>query len=207
MLGVVFDVSAIDGVSDVVLIATLVLFGTFITGLMAALSPLLLSRLNARQQAMAIATANARQDRIDLTRQQAMEAVERKRQMGLDAVALQAAEAARLVAEQTVTQAKVNEEQGNLLRATHALVNSGYTEAKESELDARQADLLSLKQLMAMKVADGSYPPPGLDLLAYVAIQERKVEELVQTVATRKAATAAAIVANDAIAKSGGTTE
>jgi hypothetical protein len=135
-------------VNNAVVVALIVLFGT-------VTSPLFLSYLNNRQR--------RDERREDYARQ--------------DAVAEQAAEAARLLLESNKRVAATAVITNGKLDVIHTLVNSNMTAAMQAELDRTQEVLVMLREVIALNEAAGRAASP--ETLARIDATERKVGELV----------------------------
>lgn len=72
--------------------------------------------------------------------------------------------------------AKANEYVSGQLQQIHTLVNSNMTAAMQAELDARQAQLITLRELVALKQDAGH--TPSADVVQTVTQLEMKIAEL-----------------------------
>jgi len=127
-----------------------------------------------------------------------------------DAVAAQAAKAAKLLLDRQEADARKREEAAALLLEAnervartaettntkldviHTLVNSNMTAAMQSELDSTVRELAALKEIIALKAAAGDKPSP--EALAAITYTEAKIGELTATLNDRQEA--AAVVAD-----------
>lgn len=82
------------------------------------------------------------------------------------------------------------------LDVVHGLVNSGLTAAKQSELDAVERDLASLKEIVAIHRGAGREPDPAT--VDSVAQAERRAADLRAELIERRAADAVAHVRAEA---------
>jgi hypothetical protein len=107
-----------------------------------------------------------------------------------DAVAEKAAEAAKLLLAANERVAKTAAETNGKLDVIHTLVNSNMTAAMQAELDATSRELVSLREITALKQAAGLEPTPAA--LAAVQATEAKIAELTAALRDRLAQTALA---------------
>jgi hypothetical protein len=107
-----------------------------------------------------------------------------------DAVAAQAAEAARLLLESNEKAAEGVSETNQKLDVIHTLVNSNMTAAMESELGALTRELAMMREVIGLKEAAGRKPTPealkeierGRDKIAEVQAMledRRKQQEII----------------------------
>lgn len=150
---------------------------TVVIGVIAAcsaiLGPLVLSLLTGRQQARArLVEARVRREekKEDWARQ--------------DAVATQAAEAARLLLvanEEVAAAARVTD---GKLDVIHTLVNSNMTASMQSELDAKKGQVVLMREVVTLKQAAGQEPTKAA--LASIEAAESRISELEAALSDRR---------------------
>ena len=160
-------------------------------------SPVLISYLGGRQR-----RAERAEERAEREIEKALEKAEREAvaaqaaeaarllQDRQDAVAAQAAEAARLllasnerVAEQAAAAAAKLDAIKGVADATHLLVNSNLTSALQDELEAHRALHAVMVEVMSLKVAAGLAPDPAA--VAAAESTSARIAELEATITDR----------------------
>lgn len=100
-----------------------------------------------------------------------------------DAVAAQAAEAAKLLLAANERVAATAEAANAKLDVIHTLVNSNLTAAMQAELDATVRELAMMNEVIDLKRANGH--EPSVNTLATVKATELRISELKATLADR----------------------
>ncbi len=148
---------------------------TFLVAMSTVVSPVILSWLTNRNRAAEREADYRRQDEV----------AERAARVA-DAVAKRAAETARmlLAANERVTSSTNSTNQK--LDVIHTLVNSNMTAALQSELDATTRELAMIREVMALKKANGLEPSP--EAMAMANATEKKISELTINITDRSVA-------------------
>lgn len=100
-----------------------------------------------------------------------------------DATAAKVAEAARLVKENNKAVAAATAETQEQLKVIHGLVNSSMTAAMQSEYGAVQRELAMMQEVIELKRAAGKNP--SVDALAAIGATKDKIAELAAALADR----------------------
>jgi hypothetical protein len=106
-----------------------------------------------------------------------------------DAMASKAAEAARLLAVNTEAVAKTAQRTSDKLDVIHTLVNSNMTAAMQAELDATVREAAMIQEVMDLKKTSGV--DPTVEALAALKSARNKIAELTSTLTDRLKVTTA----------------
>lgn len=190
-------------ISETVQLALIVAIPTLLTGFVAPVIALWLSNRGKATDAALAAKLRAEEKRADWARQDAVaekQAILAAQQIAtaesaarrVDQVAKQAKEAAELLVVRQDASAFQQQEQSAIMRATsakvdvvHGLVNSQYTAALQSEMDATVALLAVLEELVGMKTVQGQ--PVEQTTKDAISATKRKIGELRITLNERQA--------------------
>lgn len=150
------------------------------------IGPLLLAWLTGRQRRAEKIEDYRRQDEVAMRADEAtrvlLESQERNA-LRADLLAKEAADRAEEVAQRLVDQhERTTEEMNGKLDVIHVLVNSNMTKAMQAELDATAAQLVLMREVIALREATGT---PSPNAAGDIAAVESKIKRLAGVIAIR----------------------